>query len=765
VALGLLAIYLATLSPTIHSGDAAELATAGSTFGIPHPPGYALYCLVANLWSRVLPVGEVAWRINLLSALTAAGAALLLFLTLARLGAGWMAAAFAALSLGFGITFWSQALISEVYAFDLLLAAAAIYAAVRARQAGSLGSVVLAAACLGLWCCHRNVNVLYVPVLALLAWPALAAHGRTVKGAVAVTAAAAAPLLFLLYLPLASAADPMLDTGDPETWSRFWSLVTARVYRQYLFSGDLKQNAALILSGLPRELGLALALAPLGLLVWWRRQRAVVTALALAVVINLAFSVSYGVPDVAVFVLPGILALAALAGLAFSHLARRLPTAPAAALALVPVLGLAGYNLGDNNLRAQTLARDFARDSLSLVGKKGLVLSHVDTVSFSLWYAQYVEGVRPDVLVVSKGRAVDWHQEQARRLRPDLAVPYYSGADAASRWPALLLARNGRRVPVYVTANLRGYFFPPDAARLAQTHVEVPAGLMTRLAPRDLAPKAAEVVRRNAAFWKQAWDHALAAREQRLNNDMTSVLLHYASMRVIFARYCLERGFSREAARAAGDVARLDAAPLIAQVNEAYQRMGARYHMSHMPRLASTLEQLARAVAQKRITRQEALQKLAALSAGPPVPGPVPGPGGRVPLSALDGQPVEPPEIKRLNMKGITLAKQGQLDAALPMFEQVLRRMPAHRGALFNRAKVLALLGRKDEAVKAHEALLKLSPNSLPALVGLGDLLAATDAKRALGLYKKALDAPGPPQLKAEVRQRIEKLKLTGSKP
>ena len=476
--------------------------------------------------------------------------------------------------------------------------------------------------------------------------------------------------------------------------------------------------------------------------------------------------------------LPGILALCALAGLAFSRLARRLPAAPVGALGLALVLALAGANMGRNNLRAQTLAADFARDALSHAGKKALVLSHVDTVSFSLWYAQYVEGLRPDVLVVSKGRAVDWHQEQTRRLRPDLAVPYHEGADAASAWPAKLLQRNGRRVPVYVTANLRGYFSPTDGARLAATHVEVPAGLMTRLAPRDAAPRTAEVVRRNVAFWRKAWAHAATAREQRLNNDMTSVLLHYASMRLLFAAYCLRNGFARQAAVAAAAVSALESEPLIAQVNEAYRRMNARYHMTHMPQVASTLTFLARARQAGRMGQQEALQRLARLlppappakpappatQAPPATPAPSAMPPRPAAMPGLPGKVTEPPMIKRINMQGITLAKQGRLAQALPLFDKVLQRMPRHRGALFNRAKVLALMGRRPEAIKAHEALLQLSPTSLPALVGLGDLVRGADAARALTLYKRALNAPGPPQLKAEVKQRVDQLRAKGVK-
>ena len=760
VAGGLLALYLATLCPTIHSGDAAELATAGSTFGIAHPPGYALYSLVANLWCRLLPFGEVAWRLNLLSALAATGAAVLLYTALLRLDAGRVAAAFAALGLGVGATFWSQALVSEVYAFDLLLAAASLTAALRARQRDSLGSVVLALACLGLWLCHRTVNLLYVPALLILLWPQLMRHGASWRGLAAMAVGLLAPLSAQLYLPLASSMEPMLDTGDPETWSRFWELVSAKVYRRYLFAGNWWDNAGLILSGLPRDLGASLPLAALGPAIWWRNKRHQPALLALGALAlgNLAFASSYGVPDVAVFVLPALLALAALAGLGFSYLAQRLPAGGAAALAAALVLALAGYNLRDNNLRQQTLARDFARDALSFPGKDALVLSHVDTVSFSLWYAQYVEQRRPDLLVVSRGRAVDWHQLQAARLRPDLAVPRHDGPDAISRWPAMLVRRNGRKVPVYVTANLAGYFSPADAVSLGREFQEAPAGVMTRLVPRDRPLAVAQVVQRNREFWRRAWPHVVAARAQRLNSDLTSLALHYASMRMLFARYCLQHGQAAAAEQAARAVVELDSAALIEAVNVVYARMNARYHMSQMPAAAQALMYLARAVGAGRVSQAEAMQRLASvLPTGPRRP---PRPGVAPPAAVPGAGPTvtEPPEVAAWNMQGIKLAKQGQLATALPLFDRVLRRMPEHRGALFNRAKVLAMLGHQAKAVAAYEALLKLSPQHLPALVGLGDLVVKTDPQQALKLYRAALAAPGPPQLKAEVSKRVQAL-------
>lgn len=730
----LLVLYLLTVCPTIYSGDAAELATAGATFGIPHPPGYPLYTLLANLWSRLIPFGEVAWRINLLSVLSAAAAALLLMLSLRRLQADLTSMVFAALTLGVGVTYWSQAIISEVYAFDIMLATLALYAAVRAREQKTPRSAMLALVCLSLWLGHRNVNLIYSPALLALAWPALRPGLGSARGALALGAALVLPLCILLYLPIASSFDPMLDTGDPQTLSRWLAVITSRVYSQYMQGGFNAGNLAHVLQGLPRELGIALILAPLGLLICYRRQRTAVLALGYMTLANLLFAAWYAVPDVRVFALPAILGLAALAGLAAARLIKRHPAAWIKALLLVCVVPLGVLSLGPNNIRNQTLALDFAQDALSFPADRGLVLSHVDTVSYSLWYAQYVEQRRPDLLVVSKGRAVDWHQEQARRLRPDLDIPLYSGPAPAIRWPAALLERNSGSVPVYVTANLQGYFGPAEAARLSAAFEESPAGLLTRLAPRKEPPSPAEVIGENQRFWDRCWPHALEARKQRLDTEMSALLLHYATMRVLFARYALWHGSAGPAGDSARAVLDLDPGPVIQRVNRDYQRRGARYHMSNMPELAAMIRDLARALASGQTPLAAVRQKL-------------------MPAPSTD-----PPRVHLLNQQGIRLAQQGRLADALRAFDGVLELMPQHRGALFNRAKVLVGLGQHIAAAAAYEQLLRLSPSSLPALVGLAELKAARDPQAAMRLLERAASSPGPEPLRQLARQRLAEL-------
>jgi hypothetical protein len=80
-ALAALWVYAVTLSSTVtwrnHGEDSGDLLVASATLGIPHPTGYPLYVVLGRVASLV-PIGSLAYRINLVSAL--AGAAGVYFL-------------------------------------------------------------------------------------------------------------------------------------------------------------------------------------------------------------------------------------------------------------------------------------------------------------------------------------------------------------------------------------------------------------------------------------------------------------------------------------------------------------------------------------------------------------------------------------------------------------------------------------------------------------------------------------------------------------
>ena len=61
------------------SATAASWSTAVHVLGIPHPTGYPLYVLLGKLWTVLVPVGSIAYRLSLFSAACAALACALVY--------------------------------------------------------------------------------------------------------------------------------------------------------------------------------------------------------------------------------------------------------------------------------------------------------------------------------------------------------------------------------------------------------------------------------------------------------------------------------------------------------------------------------------------------------------------------------------------------------------------------------------------------------------------------------------------------------------
>ena len=87
------------------------------------------------------------------------------------------------------------------------------------------------------------------------------------------------------------------------------------------------------------------------------------------------------------------------------------------ALALIPFLG----NRVTASRSHELAAHDFARDLLESVEPYGILITAGDNDTFPLWFAQEVEGIRPDVTLANLSLMnTDWHLRQIRRKQtPD----------------------------------------------------------------------------------------------------------------------------------------------------------------------------------------------------------------------------------------------------------------------------------------------------------------------------------------------------------
>ncbi len=118
-------VYQQTLLPGIGWGDIARFQYVGRLWGIPHRFGYPLYIAISHLFGY-LPVRTLAYRINLMSAVFAALAAVMVYMILMRLVDDWIASASAALSFAFSRALWGQAVIAEVYTLNAFLIGAIV---------------------------------------------------------------------------------------------------------------------------------------------------------------------------------------------------------------------------------------------------------------------------------------------------------------------------------------------------------------------------------------------------------------------------------------------------------------------------------------------------------------------------------------------------------------------------------------------------------------------------------------------------------------
>jgi hypothetical protein len=460
---GLLVVYLLTLAPTItwahHGADGGDLVTAVARGSIPHPPGFPTYLALGELFIR-LPWGEPAWRMNLMSAVLAAGAGALTTVAVRvlqsrkqetrgkrageqgnrRQGAGsrrqearekrqealngvgsaspapisnlhppssilhspfsiLLPPLCAGLVLGLAPLLWSQALIAEVYAPAAFFATLVIVLALRGGPASVLGLA---------WGVGMGAHPTLLFMVPLVAWGAWGDEQGRLRHLVQ------AGLLALvgwgvMYGPVLLARgqtpSPWADVSTPAGW---WALVTGRLYRGYLFGLPLSAWPQRLLAWvglLARQFTpIGAVLAGLGWAGLWRERRALALASALAFGGFSLYAVGYDTADSLVYLAPA-LPLAALwlgAGLvwATAWLGSRLRQGVWLIL-LLPLLQATLF-WGQTDLSGDRSAITWAEQLLQQAPPRAVLLTAHDVHTFTLWYVHDILDERQDIVIVDQ---------------------------------------------------------------------------------------------------------------------------------------------------------------------------------------------------------------------------------------------------------------------------------------------------------------------------------------------------------------------------
>ncbi len=442
-----LSVYWVTLAPTItwrhDGGDGGDLITAVHTLGIAHPPGYPTYVLLGRLFS-LLPWEDTAYKLNLMSAVFSALTVPLLYLIAVELNS-WSESpprlavltspVVAALSLAFSPVFWSQALITEVYGLNAFFVAVVLWLLVRWRRSQAPLLLILLGFVYGLSLGNHLTVALLVPPLALFLWQERRHLSLALLGAVALSLLLG--LSIYLYLPLRAAQNPPLNWGNPQTLRQFLWVVSAALYRHFVFALPWNHVPARLSAWATLLVGqFGLWGLPLGLIGLWHlrcRDRAFSYLSWLAFILYTTYAIGYNTTDSYVYLIPTFMFFALWLGggldVVLSYLADVWPRTRAAvwvgcglALAL-PSFSL-GANFAPTNLSQDRTAYDFGREIMAALPAGALAVTNRDQHTFTLWYFQYAVAGRADLVVVDKALfSHRWYRESLHLHHPDLLLP------------------------------------------------------------------------------------------------------------------------------------------------------------------------------------------------------------------------------------------------------------------------------------------------------------------------------------------------------
>ena len=314
-------VYTRTLLPGADLGDTGGLQAAVLWPAVSARQAYPLYYNLARPFVTATAPDDPARALNLFSALAGAAAVGLLVVLTAVIAGSTVAGVTAGLLLAFSYTFWSQAIIAEVYTLHLALialCALALHAYARRPGLGRLGLFYATYAIA--FGNHLSMVLLLIPfaLFLLLATPdrRWLFRGRVVG--VALVAVIAGALQYWPNLMSVVTADDA-PAGWSERLAVFWFDTTKTDWRETMVLGigahQVADRLAMWWFDARQQFGVVgLALAAAGAVVLWRRARTWALTLLSAWTIVTVFALTYNVGDTHVFFLPAHLLIALLAG-------------------------------------------------------------------------------------------------------------------------------------------------------------------------------------------------------------------------------------------------------------------------------------------------------------------------------------------------------------------------------------------------------------------------------------------------------------------
>lgn len=416
-------VYARTMLPGLAFwGDSAKFQFIGKVLGTPHQPGYPLYVLSNYLFIHAVPLGTIALRVNLLSAVYAIAALLVLLNLLLLLGLRPWVAFVTTLSFAFMYSAWLYAIIPEVYSLNLLFLVIVINLLVRWSKTRRERYFYLACLVYGLSFGNHQVMIALLPSFFYWVWVTDRKAFVDPKKILWVIGCVLLGLATYLYIPWRT-NDPTTAylELDTQNWLEFirhpgtgiaFGLGWAEILRERVpeAAGIVWKNLSWLI--LPAIFG-----------IFQTKDRRLNVFLLLLLATNLLIVLQLDIPEADGMYLPAFLAAVIFLGYALEWAAGRLSQHPqlAWALAIVPLFFL-WMNFSTVDQSKHTLHDQVIRLVLRAARRDALIIADDYENAEYLWYYLLGEDLQrrnlfalPDYLITA---------EEVRQYLAGESTPY-----------------------------------------------------------------------------------------------------------------------------------------------------------------------------------------------------------------------------------------------------------------------------------------------------------------------------------------------------
>jgi Protein of unknown function (DUF2723) len=505
-----LAAYLPRVCRTVSLlGDSAVFTSAAVVWGVPQPPGYPLFALLGHVASLV-PVGSVAWRVNVTSAIFHAAAAAVVAWIVRVVTGSNVAAIGGGLFLAFSGLFFLGSLYAEAFPLNDLFTALVLASAISVSRASEPTKrarwLRIFATLAGLASAHHMMIALTAPAVApLLARSTVAdVRARPRHGAVLLGLFVGAMAACYALVPLAASRDPWVNWGDVHHAGALFRLIARSDYGGVLSpalvtsdEGALPHLFVFAVDAWNAFGLLGVALGVLGVVALWGRARdaalcVIIGGIVAGPLFAIANVIPIGDPAARAFaarfgtmahVFGGVAVGAGLFVIERVIAVRAKPLSAAAGLAFVVPLAT---HAASADLHADTVGETYTHDLFRDLPAGAIVMGSGDAFRNAASYACAVEHLCEERAVFSPGQLhLSWMIAQLQRRHPWLVL-----AASEHAWPRAheVVAANFAARPVFLGAKLLD-LDPP----LREGFGFLPSGLLLHAMPdADVAGERAD---------------------------------------------------------------------------------------------------------------------------------------------------------------------------------------------------------------------------------------------------------------------------------